>query len=68
MSKDDQILEEFASKEYEHGWTVDFEADSAPPGLNEDIVRFYFCQERRARMAFRVEIKSLPKLEENDGA
>ncbi|WKV11067.1 Fe-S cluster assembly protein SufB [Marivirga harenae] len=40
MSKDDQILEEFASKEYEHGWTVDFEADSAPPGLNEDIVRF----------------------------
>ena len=40
MSKDDQILEEFASKEYEHGWTVDFEADSAPTGLNEDIVRF----------------------------
>ena len=40
MSKDDQILEQFASKEYEHGWTVDIEADSAPPGLNEDIVRF----------------------------
>lgn len=40
MSKDDQILEEFASKEYEHGWTVDIEADTAPPGLNEDIVRF----------------------------
>ena len=40
MSKDDQILEEFASKEYEHGWTVDIEADSAPPGLNEEIVRF----------------------------
>ena len=40
MSKDDQILEEFASKEYEHGWTVDIEAESAPPGLNEDIVRF----------------------------
>ena len=40
MSKDEQILEEFASREYEHGWTVDIEADSAPPGLNEDIVRF----------------------------
>ncbi|MBK6264784.1 Fe-S cluster assembly protein SufB [Marivirga sp. S37H4] len=40
MSKDDQILEQFASKEYEHGWSVDFEADSAPPGLSEDIVRF----------------------------
>ncbi len=40
MSKDDQILEEFTSKEYEHGWSVDFEADEAPTGLNEDIVRF----------------------------
>ncbi len=40
MSKDDQILEEFTSKEYEHGWSVDFEADEAPKGLNEDIVRF----------------------------
>ncbi|MFT6881233.1 MAG: Fe-S cluster assembly protein SufB [Marinoscillum sp.] len=40
MSKDDQILEEFTSKEYEHGWHVDFEADEAPFGLNEDIVRF----------------------------
>jgi len=40
MSADDQILEEFTSKEYEHGWSVDFEADEAPLGINEDIVRF----------------------------
>ena len=40
MSTDDKILEEFTSKEYEHGWTVDFESDQAPKGLNEDIVRF----------------------------
>ncbi len=40
MSTDDQILEEFTSKEYEHGWSVDFEADEAPTGLNEDIIRF----------------------------
>ncbi len=40
MSNDDQILEELNSKEYEHGWSVDFEADEAPMGLNEDIVRF----------------------------
>ncbi len=40
MSKDDQILEEFTSKEYEHGWTVDLESDQAPKGLNEDIIRF----------------------------
>ena len=40
MSDDNQILEEFTSKEYEFGWSVDFEADEAPKGLNEDIVRF----------------------------
>lgn len=40
MSKDNQVLEEITSKEYEHGWTVDLEADEAPRGLNEDTVRF----------------------------
>jgi len=40
MSKDNQVLEEITSKEYEHGWTVNLETDSAPKGLSEDIVRF----------------------------
>ena len=40
MNKDNQVLEEITSKEYEHGWTVDLEADEAPMGLNEDTVRF----------------------------
>ncbi|GMQ26717.1 Fe-S cluster assembly protein SufB [Algoriphagus sp. oki45] len=40
MSKDNQILEELTSKEYEHGWSVNFEADEAPAGLNEDIIRW----------------------------
>lgn len=40
MSKDNQVLEEFTSREYEHGWAVNLETDAAPKGLNEDIVRF----------------------------
>jgi len=40
MSKDNQVLEAFTSKEYEHGWTINIETDSAPKGLNEDIIRF----------------------------
>lgn len=40
MRKEEQILNEFTSREYEYGWTIDIEADSAPMGLNEDIVRF----------------------------
>ncbi|HEX8039669.1 MAG TPA: Fe-S cluster assembly protein SufB [Chryseosolibacter sp.] len=40
MSKDNQVLEELTSKEYEHGWSTNIEADSAPKGLSEDIIRF----------------------------
>ena len=40
MSKDDQILQEFADSEYKYGFETKIESDSAPKGLNEDIVRF----------------------------
>ncbi|MEM0941771.1 MAG: Fe-S cluster assembly protein SufB [Bacteroidota bacterium] len=40
MRTDEHILEEFTSKEYEYGWSVDFDADEAPLGINEDIIRF----------------------------
>ena len=40
MSKYNQILEDLNTKEYEHGWSVDFETDEAPIGLNEDIIRW----------------------------
>ncbi len=33
-------IENLANREYKYGWTSDFEAESAPPGLNEDTVRF----------------------------
>jgi len=40
MAKDNQVLEAITSKEYEHGWNVNLEADESPKGLSEDIVRF----------------------------
>ena len=40
MSKDNEILADFTSKEYEHGWSVDYETDEAAVGLNEGIVRW----------------------------
>ncbi|TVQ54651.1 MAG: Fe-S cluster assembly protein SufB [Phycisphaerales bacterium] len=36
----DQTIEEFTSQKYKHGWSTDIESDSAPPGLNEDTIRF----------------------------
>jgi Fe-S cluster assembly protein SufB len=36
----EETVQSFADREYEWGFVTDIEADSAPPGLNEDIVRF----------------------------
>lgn len=33
------LLEQFANREYEHGWSVDLETDQFEPGLSEDVVR-----------------------------
>jgi Fe-S cluster assembly protein SufB len=33
------LLETFANKEYEHGWSTDIDSDTLPPGLNESVVR-----------------------------
>ncbi len=35
-----ESIEQLATREYKHGFVTDIEADEAPPGLNEDIVRF----------------------------
>ncbi|BDD10214.1 Fe-S cluster assembly protein SufB [Fulvitalea axinellae] len=40
MSKDNEILEEVTGSEYKYGFTSDIEQESAPKGLNEDIIRF----------------------------
>ncbi len=40
MAKDDHIIQEITSREYEHGWVANLEAESAPKGLNEDTIRF----------------------------
>ena len=40
MDTDTSVLEDYASREYKWGFVTDIEADSAPPGLNEDTIRF----------------------------
>jgi Fe-S cluster assembly protein SufB len=39
LDQSTQLLEQFANREYEHGWSVDIETDQLPPGLNEGVVR-----------------------------
>ena len=61
MSSDEQILEEFTSKEYEHGWSVDFEADEAPEGLSEDIVRFISAKKQEPEWLLDWRLKAYEK-------
>jgi Fe-S cluster assembly protein SufB len=40
MRKDLELLEEITGSDYKYGFYTDIEADEAPPGLDESIVRF----------------------------
>src|SRR6476646_3670125 len=40
MPTAEREIETLANREYKWGFVTDVEADSAPPGLNEEIVRF----------------------------
>jgi Fe-S cluster assembly protein SufB len=40
MPTETQEIETLANREYKWGFITDIEADAAPPGLNEEIVRF----------------------------
>jgi len=39
MKTEDQTVEQLANREYKWGFTTDIEADTVPPGLNEEIIR-----------------------------
>jgi Fe-S cluster assembly protein SufB len=33
------MLEEYARRDYQYGWTTDIEQETVPPGLDEDVIR-----------------------------
>src|SRR5881628_514815 len=40
MSTSANQIQELTNRDYKYGFVTEIEADSAPPGLNEDIIRF----------------------------
>lgn len=40
MSTNTENMEELVSKDYEHGFVTDIDADTVEPGLNEDVITF----------------------------
>ena len=46
MSTSTQTIEQLANREYKYGFFTDIEQDSAPRGLNEDIVRLISAKKK----------------------
>src|SRR5262249_10390519 len=46
MTTPTSMIEEFASREYQHGFYTDIEADTVPPGLSQDIIRLISAKRR----------------------
>ena len=47
MSTDtDALLDEVAEPEYKYGFVTDIEADTIPPGLNEEVVRLISAKKK----------------------
>ena len=71
MSKDDKILKEFTSKEYEQGWSVEFDVDQAPSCLNEDIIKLISSKKNEPKWLLKWRLdafSTFKKMEEPDWA
>ena len=57
-SGSDATLERWKSQEYKYGFYTDIETDSAPPGLNEDIVRLISAKKNEPQWLLDWRLKS----------
>ena len=67
----DEILEEATNKEYEYGFVTDIEADLAPIGINEDIIRLISAKKEEPEWMLEWRLKAFriwEKMEEPDWA
>jgi Fe-S cluster assembly protein SufB len=55
----DATLEQWQRQEYKYGFYTDIEADSAPPGLNEDIIRLISAKKHEPEWLLEWRLKAL---------
>lgn len=56
-------VDKIVSKDYELGFTVDIEADTVPPGLNDDVIRFISAKKNEPEWMTELRLKALRKWE-----
>ncbi|MGB0166799.1 MAG: Fe-S cluster assembly protein SufB [Luteibaculum sp.] len=59
MEGKDKILEEVTQQEYKYGFYTNIEADKAPKGLNEDIIRFISAKKNEPEWLLDFRLKAL---------
>ncbi len=58
MSTATETIENLVRKEYKYGFVTDVEADAAPPGLNEDIVRLISAKKQEPEFMLEWRLKA----------
>jgi Fe-S cluster assembly protein SufB len=58
MSTATETIESLVKQEYKYGFITDVEADSAPPGLNEDIVRLISAKKHEPEFMLQWRLKA----------
>ncbi|MGR6088349.1 MAG: Fe-S cluster assembly protein SufB [Arcticibacter sp.] len=64
MSDDQKILDEIASSEYKWGFVSNIEAENAPKGLNEEIVRFISAKKNEPEWLLEWRLKAFRQWQE----
>ena len=62
MATSTDTIQELANREYKYGFVTDIEADAAPRGLNEDIIRLISAKKNEPRFHAGVAAEGLPAL------
>lgn len=58
MAGQNEILEELTRSDYKYGFVTDIETDSAPKGLNEDIIRFISSRKNEPEFMLEYRLKA----------
>ena len=58
MSTETQKIQDLANQEYKYGFYTDVETDSAPPGLNEDIIRLISAKKQEPEFMLEWRLKA----------
>jgi Fe-S cluster assembly protein SufB len=59
MATKNKALQEVADQQYRYGWTTDVEEESAPPGLNEETIRWISAKKAEPEWMLEWRLKAL---------